>query len=259
MHPTFHLGPLTVGWWGVFHALAMTVAGYLAYARLLRAGIGVRDALVGTLTCLVAGVAGAGIVFWAVQAVFNRGADGPGLWEGNSVIGAIVLVPLACMLYFGLRRQPVGIACDAVAGAAPLGQAIGRIGCLLGGCCYGRPAQGWLAMNLPDTRGAWCPRHPTQIMSSLADLAIFGAVMLVERRLKRSGRGFPGAVALLFIGLYCCKRFGMEFLREEHPLVLGSLSWAHAASLVGLLVVAIVATAMTVRRRATRGAVASPR
>lgn len=249
MHPTLHLGPLAVSSWGFFHALAMTVAGYLAYARLLRAGIGVRDALVGTLTCLVAGVAGAGVVFWAVQAAFERAADGPGLQDGNSVIGAIVLVPLACMLYFGLRRLPVGVACDAVAGAAPLGQAIGRIGCLLGGCCHGRAAEGWLAVNLPDLRGTWCPRYPTQLLSSLADLAIFTTVMLVERRLGRSGKGFPGAIALLFIGLYCCKRFGMEFLREEHPLVLGSLSWAHAASVAGLVVVATVAVVLARRRR----------
>lgn len=255
MHPTLHLGPLTVGSWGVFHALAMTVAGYLAYARLLRAGIGVRDALVGTLTCLVAGVAGAGIVFWAVQATFAHAGDSPGLQDGSSVIGAMVLVPLACMLYFGLRRLPVGAACDAVAGAAPLGQAIGRIGCLLGGCCQGRPAQGWLAVNLPDTRGAWCPRYPTQLMSSLANLAIFATVMLVERRLGRSGKGFPGAIALLFVGLYCCKRFGMEFLREERPLVLGSLSWAHAASLVGL--VTVVATAVVLARRRRAGCVST--
>ncbi|MCU0291047.1 MAG: prolipoprotein diacylglyceryl transferase [Thermoanaerobaculaceae bacterium] len=249
MHPTLHLGPLAVSSWGFFHALAMTVAGYLAYARLLRAGIPLRDALAGTLACLVAGVAGAGAIHWAVQAALSRAGDSPGLQDGSSVIGAMVLVPLACVLYFGLRRLPVGAACDAVAGAAPLGQAIGRIGCLLGGCCHGRPSQGWLAMDLPDTRGAWCPRYPTQLMSSLADLAIFATVMLVERRLRKTGRGFPGAIALVFLGLYCCKRFGMEFLREEHPLVLGGLSWAHAASLAGLVTVLAVTAVLASRRR----------
>lgn len=72
------------------------------------------------------------------------------------------------------------------------------------------------------------------------------------RRLERSGKGFPGAIALLFIGLYCVKRFGMELLREEHPLVLGSLSWAHAASLAGLVTVVVMAGALARRRRTDR-------
>lgn len=241
MWPTIHLGPLAVSSWGLFHVLGMTVAGYVAYARLLRVGIPVRDALGATLTGLLAGSAGAGIVFWLVQAAFRHAAGGetPGLRDGNSVLGAMLFVPVASVLYFRLRRLPVGSSCDAGLAAGPLGQAIGRIGCLLGGCCWGRPTDGWLAVNLPGAQGHWCPRYPTQLMSSLADAAIFVAALLIEPRLKARG-AFPGMLSLILLATYFTKRFAMEFLREEHPLVLGGLSWAHVASLVGLVVVAAV-------------------
>lgn len=56
-----------------------------------------------------------------------------GLVVFGSLIGAVV----GLVLFAVVRRFPLPALCDLVAPSFALGQAIGRIGCLLNGCCFG--------------------------------------------------------------------------------------------------------------------------
>ena len=117
----------------------------------------------------------------------------------------------------------------------PLLLAIGRIGCLGVGCCGGRPTDSALALWLPDEAGRWAMRYPTQIMSGIANLFIFGILLAVERSgQKRAGNErtwpFNGFLFCLYVGLFCLERFSMEWLRADTiPLwgPLAGLTWSH--------------------------------
>jgi phosphatidylglycerol:prolipoprotein diacylglycerol transferase len=85
--------------------------------------------------------------------------------------------------------------------AVTLGHAIGRVGCLLAGCCYGKETNMWWGIQLHGSH-----RHPTQILESLGLFLI--ALILIKTR--PSLKSF----ALYFIG-YGVLRFGIEILRGD--------------------------------------------
>lgn len=244
MLPFVDIGPLHVSTFYVVYVVAIVVGGTIAIRRLQVLSVPWHWPIEATAVAVASGMLGA-VAFWGLLRVVARLLSGASDWfaaPGSTAFGAIAFGLLAALSYFRWRRMPLGRAFDLGIPAAPLGQAIGRLGCLLAGCCYGKPTTSWLGMVLPGEGGAWCRRHPTQLYSALVDLAIFGLLLVVERRMARTGgarRGwFPGCLTLLWGCLYFSKRFAMEFVRAERPLVWGPLTWAHLVSALGLLLVA---------------------
>ena len=116
--------------------------------------------------------------------------------------------------YWFLKRQqifPWSLA-DLATPYIALGYAIVRIGCLLNGCCYGKPSSlPWAfacAANDPT------PRHPTQLYAMIGSLILFVILWSL-----RNHRKFAGFLFLLYVGLYSVFRFSIEFFREG-PMVL---------------------------------------
>lgn len=86
-----------------------------------------------------------------------------------------------------------------------LGQAIGRIGCLLNGCCFGRESGMGLYFKVFDKI-----LIPTQLYSSLLLLLIFSIL-----RFKQDRNHLPGEILCSYFFLYSLKRFFIEFLRND--------------------------------------------
>ncbi|RPJ85108.1 MAG: hypothetical protein EHM13_02095, partial [Acidobacteria bacterium] len=99
------------------------------------------------------------------------------------------------------------------------------VGCVLAGCCYGRPTDAPWAIVFTDAFTASyvgtplnVPLHPVQLYESAAELAILGGLLVLERR----GRGFAGRTFWTYVLLYGMVRFGLEFFRgDERGIVLG--------------------------------------
>jgi prolipoprotein diacylglyceryltransferase len=90
----------------------------------------------------------------------------PGLSSMGGIAGGVLAIALASRA-LGLRRLEV---LDALAPGALVGFAIGRIGCFLAGCCYGRPTA--LAWGVVIPQLGPDPRHPVQLYETVADLAL---------------------------------------------------------------------------------------
>lgn len=110
---------------------------------------------------------------------------------------------------------------------APVGIMLGRVGCMLHGCCLGRVCEAsWFTVN--DTHGvARWPAAPVEFVFNL--LALAGVLLLRWRRL------LPNQHFHFYLVAYGWFRFVHEFWRET-PLVLGPMSGYQIASLalVGL-------------------------
>ncbi len=116
-------------------------------------------------------------------------------------------------------RSPTG---DWFAIIAPVSILIGRVGCVLHGCCPGRPCdESWFTVR--DAAGL--ARWP----AAQAEL-IFNAVALGAALLLRRWKLLPGQHFHLYLAAYGSFRFFHEFLRVS-PKILGPISGYQIAAL----------------------------
>jgi len=132
---------------------------------------------------------------------------------GRSITGALLFGFLTAELLkkpFGYTTPPN----DRFAMILPFSIAIGRVGCMLVGCCGGRPTDSFLA--LPDEHGVM--RHPTALYDLVFHLGLGVAFVVMQRRGLMKHRLF--ALHLVLYGVF---RFGIEPLRASR-LFIGPLS-----------------------------------
>ncbi len=149
-------------------------------------------------------------------------------WNGGlTYYGGFLGAVGAAFVQLRRDRFPFFRAADMAAMVIPLGLALGRLGCVLGGCCFGRPSTGFFSMSFPSRSPAsekqWqlgllpspnqesLPVFPTQLAESLAALGIAGILIFVGHPRKR----YDGQLFLGFVVLYAVARFVLEFFRAD--------------------------------------------
>jgi phosphatidylglycerol:prolipoprotein diacylglycerol transferase len=135
---------------------------------------------------------------------------------------------------------------DLFALALPAGEAVGRIGCFFGGCCFGTECSLPWAVNQHD---AW--RHPAQLYSAGVAAAIFAVMLIVRKTVSLP----EGGLFRIFLLCFAVSRFGLEFLRSQETFWFGlsPMQW-FCLELAGTVV---VLTVMARRRDAGAAAASS--
>lgn len=180
----------------------------------------------GIIGGIIGGKLGYLIQPWLLYGVNPSDIISPYGWAlHGSIIGGI----LAGLIYWRIRATKISLENlqsigDAVGAGAPLAQAIGRIGCTINGCCYGKLSPflsfPWAVSYTP--RGAipsqyWnTPLYPTQIYLLLWNLIVFAVVWRLRGRLKPQG-----SLVFLYLSLYSAGDFGLRFLRADPSLLFG--------------------------------------
>ena len=246
MFPTISIGSLQLSTYSTVYGLAIFVGCTLGYQRLVVNGVAARHATVGLLLGIWGGIGGAYLgrgVSALLESVVSAGVFS---WQGGSTfMGALMGASVVSLVYSRRNGIPLRRTSDLWVLPLPLGQAIGRLGCLGQGCCYGKATDSWLGVYLRDVRGVWMIRCPTQAISSVANLLIFLILLGFEHYRtsllgKPQGWPFHGFIFLLYIDLYTLKRFGVEFLRGDARPLVGPFTLVHLACLAGF----VVATAL---------------
>ncbi len=132
---------------------------------------------------------------------------------GQVLYGGVILVVLLLMLYVRRRKIPPLKLLDLCVPMLALGQAIGRMGCLAAGCCYGKEADvAWaITFTEPLSRAPQhLALHPTQIYDSLYCLMLCGLLVWMRPRRK-----FQGQLFLTFFTLYPILRTINETFRAD--------------------------------------------
>lgn len=151
---------LPIRGYGVMLLIGVSAAVMIAIYRARQVGFPGETIVTMTFFAFVCGIAGARlfyvIQFWNDQ--FDRGGD---VWAtlqavanvtqgGLVVYGGFIGGSLGVLGYLLWNHIPVYRAGDIVAPSLMIGLAIGRIGCLLNGCCYGGLCtDSWTAIRFP--------------------------------------------------------------------------------------------------------------
>lgn len=151
--------------------------------------------------------------------------------------GGFLLACAALVLFARHHRVPVWHLADFAIPALAIGHALGRLGCFLNGCCYGRPAGDHLCgiayppVCEPGKLFPGIPLFPVQLIESAALLAIWTALLYAYPRRKKDG-----AVFALYLLLYPPVRFALEYLRGDDRLSWFALDVAQVTSIALLLI-----------------------
>lgn len=219
---------------GVYTALA--VLGILLALALQATILGSRGPFAGaafaaSVIGLVAGLAAAKIwyaVLHPKESVIRGG------W---AVDGFLVVAPLAAAVMLFAFDVPIGLALDAVTPGIFFAVALGRLGCLVTGCCAGLCSASRWALWSSDTR-VGARRIPTQLMESAAGLVI-GVVSLAV--VLGGAVPLPGAVFVIALGLYAAVRQVLLRLRAERRKSAQTVPLTAVASAAMLAIVVALA------------------
>jgi len=210
------IGPFTVYSYGLMLAAAFLTGASLIASRAKRTGLPSEAMYNLCFIGVIAGIFGARLLYVIEHfSLYRRDLLEMVMLQhgGLSWIGGFAGGSAAAWWYLAKKKIPLYPALDCIAPYLALSQAIGRIGCLLNGCCYGIHGAGCLYFpSLGD-----CVL-PTQIYSSLLLIVIF---LILRARQERHHP--PGEVFFLYLFLYSIKRFGLEFLRGDTRVILWGL------------------------------------
>lgn len=242
--------------YGVLLAAAYLAALQLAVVRARRLGLDGTKIMDLGIYLIIAALVGAKLMLVLVD--FDYFLSQPrellSLVRAGGVFYGGLLAALA-VAFVLVRRYGLTMwtTADLFAPGIALGHVIGRLGCLLAGCCYGRPTTmpwGITFTNPVAFANVGTPLnealHPTQLYDAGAELLILGILLATERK----GRPFAGRTFWLYILLYGVSRFVIEFYRgDDRGLVLG----VSTSQFVSIIMVP-VAIAMLARLRSRQTA-----
>ena len=212
----FHAGPLHLRSYGVMMAIAFLVGTWLGLREAKRLGLD-EDKLVNViLVTLVASILGARALYVVEQLQEVRREWGTvlALWQGGlTLYGGLVagaFIGLVAAQRMGLPRWLVA---DALTPSLALGTMIGRVGCYLNGCCYGRPTSLPWGVKFPHDSFAYLefgdtPVHPSQLYNAAVGLALFTTLWILRSRFK-----VPGVLFWTFIVAFALVRIPLDFTR----------------------------------------------
>lgn len=167
-------------------------------------------------------------IYWLLQHIEEMVSTPTLILSGNTgSMGGYIGGILGFILSLRLYKVEILKYMDGAASALGIGIAIGRIGCFLGGCCFGKVSdlpwavrfpKGTLPYNahlveglIPINANASLSIHPVQIYDSLNGLLLFLLASWYWPKLRH----WPGAIFFLFWLSFCVTRLGLEFLRDD--------------------------------------------
>jgi phosphatidylglycerol:prolipoprotein diacylglycerol transferase len=257
----FFLGPLELTGFGIAMMAAFGIAHWVAQKVLEERGDDIEIMNDVTFAALIGTIIGGKVYFAINEQDFSKLFSRAGFVYWGGFIGSVLL----SYLVIRWRKQKFLRVADGAAVGIAAGYAIGRTGCWAVGDDYGRPYNGFLAVEFPEgappsTAGimnqefnAGLPAslpydslvsvYPTQLIEVALGLVMFAVLWRL--------RGHTHAAGWLF-GMYCLlagvERFIVEFFRAKGDMV-GPLT---SAQLIALVITAAGVVLLTMRRAPAR-------
>lgn len=258
MYPiAVHLGPLTIHSYGIMIAIAFLAGLWTATLRARREKISAEFIMDVVVALMIGSIIGARTVYvttyWHEEFAGQPFTEIFAVWHGGLVYyGGLIGGIIAGAAYIWWKKMPLWKTADVLAPSIALGSFFGRAGCLLNGCCYGRPTDlPWaitftnpLAHEFSNTP-LNVPLHPTQIYDGLLNLALYAFLAWLFRHKK-----FDGEIIATYLICYAITRSIVEHFRGDYSSLHYHLGLTPAQWISVPIFIAGLALAALLSRRA---------
>ncbi|MBE6934519.1 MAG: prolipoprotein diacylglyceryl transferase [Ruminococcaceae bacterium] len=220
MYPYIHIFGRTLGTYGILMAVACLLVGVIASRRVKQRGAAAEDVVIVGATAVGVGLLCGAILYFLVtypldvllQAIITWNFDGIGI--GIVFYGALIGGVFGALLGCRIAKCNTGAIIRSIVPYIPLGHGIGRIGCILGGCCYGFAGYtGPLAIYYPHHHTGAQPGvgyFPVQLVEAFINIFITIFLVRFEKKCKRAWD-----VLFAYLASYAVVRFCLEYLRGD--------------------------------------------
>ena len=224
MYPLFHIGSIELPAYGSIILIAYIIAVFLMRKKAYVYNIEKYEFVLSSILALVGMFVGAKIVYaisvipdyikhWDIVmndvpfAIYNALS---GFVFYGGLLGGLFMILLYCIQSDLNFLEFTNIVVPVI----PFIHGLGRIGCLMGGCCYGIEYNGPFSITFPENEFvqgvSGVPRFPVQILECIINLIIFAILYKIANKPRK-----PGIMLGLYLISYSVVRFLLEFLRGD--------------------------------------------
>lgn len=161
-------------------------------------------------------------------------------FAGLTSFGGVLFAILGLLTYCKLAKVRPSVFLDVVAAPLLVAHAVGRIGCLLNGCCYGHQTTAWYGVPVDLVEGLF---EPAQIYEAFLVMVGVGLILLFERKPRGSGSSFWLVVLVWGMARFIYEFFRAGTIEEVEKGIASSTYWgslpitqAQAAALVMVVI-----------------------
>ncbi|MGB9677476.1 MAG: prolipoprotein diacylglyceryl transferase [Candidatus Ratteibacteria bacterium] len=212
MHPVFiKIGNFVIYWYGVLVAVGVFISIALFEKECRKEGYDEKFISQIIFWTIFSGIIGARLlhVFVNIYYYILHPLEIIKIRNGGLAVEGAVLSSLIFIILFSkFKNFPPIKVLDTISIYVPLGQAIGRLGCFLNGCCYGKETNFLLGVKFPFLERKV---HPTQLYYSFLYIILFFLLKKLSKKVKK-GDGFLFSSYLMAFSLI---RYFVDFLRGD--------------------------------------------
>lgn len=229
--------------YGLCWMIGIVLAFVVALLLIKRAGLDSFDLATSAMFTLGGVIIGAKLLFIIVslRTIIELKLSPLELIAGGFVFyGGLIGGALGLLLYTKIFKVKLLKIVDVYAAVIPLGHACGRVGCYLGGCCYGMEYHGPLSITYQEgVLNASTPigveLFPVQLLEASLLLLLFVPMLVLYFKKKETSTGICGAV---YLYAYAVIRFILEYFRGDKER--GSLLAFSTSQIISILIIAFV-------------------
>lgn len=219
MYPTITLFGKTFGTYGLLMAAAVFLVLFLAKRRGKRIDLSFYDILIVGFTAVGIGLVGGMLLFvfvtYPLDLIIEMISQGNFEFLNGGIVfyGGLIGGILGAFLGLKIAKCKFEAVEYAIVPLIPLGHAIGRVGCVMAGCCYGFEYDGPCAIYYANALTGLSPEQgyfPIQPMESLLNLVICVILLLYTKKQRRRYD-----VLFTYLGCYAVARFILEIFRGD--------------------------------------------
>lgn len=219
MYPYIDFFGRQIPTYGLCMVLAIFLVGFLTVLYAKKVNVVFEDILIIGAAAVLSGLLGGWLLYLCVTYSPNeildmvRCGDFRFLQGGLVFYGALIGGILGGLFGTRLVGIPVKTIERCVVPYIPFGHAIGRIGCVFGGCCNGAPYDGFCALYYTNSLLGLDPHQgyfPVQLLEAVI-LMVIGLLLLC----CRNKATVKLELLAFYLGLYGFARFLLEFLRGD--------------------------------------------